>query len=1120
MKKLITTIIIFVFASQSTGINLSTISAKGGSVYGGNCELLTTHALRPTATILSDNTIYQQSHSQANLIIANAPERNLFILDDKLKSIELIKSSLSAGYNYVKQAQSLEDAARVIDENPPFDLVVSDLDLSSTIWTKFGHIQFNGQSIPIRMAGLYFVLWLHNHPKRPERIILNSTVFNSEGIDYILAVLTGSHPAVIRRQLEERGIIVQGKEHTYKGIINNVRRSGMFFAGHGSVQLSTVSSAAQHDLKNSSFVEDIAGEIAEKGMNQQGIYNIMPENAISLPAQKFSNETITKSSSAGAIDKPASVKKVTELIWQWNFRIYELSYKRAVLLEKGQTTGNIGKSLRAIVNQIRRNMPGLEQVLSERSIEKIKTSMPLLLKRKNGDDKVPAPNEPAANMLLASIITTDLKDLKDEIAAYRVNFESDYPRVYYRNNRWYVREGRSVLSEKWNTSVFQYRDIPYYTLWEAFRSVDHQIDTEIKERNWLIGCIGLLGEITDNPNPDIDKLKLDIDSMLSKLKHIRVEDKRLARIILETARMLLDLEKITQSKGLFNIAEGLLTHRIKEIESIITGLTGNRTKELRVHLESKTRYLRDKMAKILHDLNFGHYGLTQKIIDEDLLSDYGLRHLNEPNFEMFQSPLEMISKRLNRGNRTKEDMDSLKRFFTLFKDWFIDSIRTDNFMRDYRDTFTERSLEKSFDIAVKEDIFDEIFENHKNASKRIQESPIYYRNMFYQAAFIAPKIGRPQDRQANPRFIEVSNELIKSAAKRAGIKPQGIELLMARPDAGSISISNLKTSSAGQDRGKEPREGPVVSPEKGLQLFVGNEYLSKIRTVQVWKDPDTGKIKIRVSPGYIYHLGVIAKRNKDLAELVASEVWLNMLYDHTSKSPDGEVNIITDLAKANKARLTQHPDDMLGAILWYWFHYWADDNYKYEMINEPSTVSFLRYLGRSCPSFSLLETDEIAEKIAASIVQYIRKETAGKGNHAHSKDEADYEVTYGQGLDILIKTLPAIMAIEDVKISRQDIDTELIVDDEFTADETASSKGGFEAIAGKSEPSLASIKTSSAGKDSVQVYSRGLYPLTESIKQAMMAPETITLPIQPIPSTVPQPISSSQKVALLIRQAA
>ena len=296
-------------------------------------------------------------------------------------------------------------------------------------------------------------------------------------------------------------------------------------------------------------------------------------------------------------------------------------------------------------------------------------------------------------------------------------------------------------------------------------------------------------------------------------------------------------------------------------------------------------------------------------------------------------------------------------------------------------------------------------------------------------------------------------------------------------------------------------------------------------------------------------MGVIAKRNKDLAELVASEVWLNMLYDHTSKSSDGEVNIITDLAKANKTRLIQHPDDMLGAMFWYWFHYWADDNYKYEMINEPSTVSFLRYLGRSCPSFSLLETDEIAEKIAASIVQYIRKETAGKGNHAHSKDEADYEVTYGQGLDILIEALPAIMAIEDVKISRQDIDSELIIDDEFAAEEKISNKAGFQVIAGKSEPSLTNIKTSSAGqgnneeltklinqlkdeelskredaessgKDSVQVYSRGLYPLAESIKQAMMDPETITLPIQPIPSTVPQPISSRQKVALLIRQAA
>ena len=713
MKKLITTIIIFAFASQSTGINLSTISAKGGSAYGGNCELLTTHALRPTATILSDNTIYQQSHSHANLIIANAPERNLFILDDKLINIESIKSALSAGYNYVKQAQSLEDAARVIDENPPFDLVVSGLDLSSTIWTKFGHIQFDGQSIPIRMAGLYFALWLHKHPKRPKKIILNSTVFNSDRIDYILAVLTGSNPAAIKNRAEQAGIVVQGKEYTYKGIIN---------------------------------------------------------------------ETITKSSSAGEIDKPASVKMVTELIWKWNFSIYQLSYRRTVLIENGKPTGNIGKSLRVIANQMQRNLGRLEEVLSERSMEKIKASIPILLRRKKSNGKIPAPNEPAVNMLLASIITTELKDLKETIILQIVNSESGKPRVYYKNNKWYVRERRSIISKKWGTSVFKYRDIPYDTLWEAFRSVDHQIDTEINEHNWLIGCVNLLNGITDNPAVDVDKLRADIDLMLSRLSNIRVEDKRLARIILETARILIDLGKIKQSKGLFNIAEGLLTHRIKEIESIITGLTSNRTKELRVHLDFKTRYLRDKMAKILHNLNSGHYGLTHKIIDEDLLTGYGLRYLNEPNFEMFKRLLLMISNKMKQGNLSREDIGSLKRFFTLFKDWFIDSIRTDNFMRDYRDTFAERSLEKGFDV-VKEDIFDEIFENHKNVSKQIQENPIYYRNMFYQAAFIAPKIGRPQDRQANPIFIEISNKLIESAAQKVSIKPQGIELLMTKPVA-------------------------------------------------------------------------------------------------------------------------------------------------------------------------------------------------------------------------------------------------------------------------------------------------------------------------------------------------
>ena len=32
----------------------------------------------------------------------------------------------------------------------------------------------------------------------------------------------------------------------------------------------------------------------------------------------------TKTSSAGAIDEAASIKGITELIWEWNFKVYQL----------------------------------------------------------------------------------------------------------------------------------------------------------------------------------------------------------------------------------------------------------------------------------------------------------------------------------------------------------------------------------------------------------------------------------------------------------------------------------------------------------------------------------------------------------------------------------------------------------------------------------------------------------------------------------------------------------------------------------------------------------------------------------------------------------------------------
>jgi hypothetical protein len=248
-----------------------------------------------------------------------------------------------------------------------------------------------------------------------------------------------------------------------------------------------------------------------------------------------------------------------------------------------------------------------------------------------------------------------------------------------------------------------------------------------------------------------------------------------------------------------------------------------------------------------------------------------------------------------------------------------------------------------------------------------------------------------------------------------------------------------------EKEGEAKKEQTAAGSEKGLRGFVEKRYLSKIRTAQIWKDADTGKIKARVSPGFLRHLGVISRKNPILAGLIASEVWLHEFYDHMRRRGDGEIEIIEEEKEANTVRITTHPENMLGAVFWYWFYYWADENYKYEMVDRVSAFAFLVHIGRSCPSFSLLEKcGEITEKIAENIVRYKAGWKAGKGNEMSWVEGSVLErEEMRQGQEILTGALAEVLAVEGIEIRREEIDPEIIYDDRFSETGTASNEAGL-----------------------------------------------------------------------------
>lgn len=494
------------------------------------------------------------------------------------------------------------------------------------------------------------------------------------------------------------------------------------------------------------------------------------------------------------VDKSASIKKINELLYVWNFKIYAYSHRRIYLRGLGKKTGRIFVTYRAVIRNIRKWLPSFKHKISQVAISRLENAIRLLERKKKVKKRkrvieIPVPHEGAANRLFTSVIV-EVSKLREEALRERLQYESKQPRVYYNEDeeKWYVREQDYLPSEKWETSVLSYIDQPYDTLWEAFRAVDHQIDSELDERNWLLNCLNLLERVIEETLSDKEGIKKEIDSMLSRLKKIRVEDKRIARILLENTKILIDSDRPKQVKGLLNLTKERFSHRIKEIEQIVCWLKEGRLKRLRKEADKKNEYLMDKAAKILHDLKGYHYGLTAKIIEEDFVEGRGERYLKEPDFVPFVDSIQWLHERLKGEPLDRDDVEAVKRFFLLFHDRVVASMATDNFMEDYRDEYIKVSLDPESVKKSREEVFEEVFTRYRAEDPNVKKSPKIYWTIFYQAAFVSPKIGKPGEREDNPEFLKLSDAIMKVQAKKVDIRPEGLELLLHLKDIAEESM--------------------------------------------------------------------------------------------------------------------------------------------------------------------------------------------------------------------------------------------------------------------------------------------------------------------------------------------
>lgn len=157
-----------------------------------------------------------QSFSLDNgVAIPMFPKPHVLILDNNPRAIKSARKHF-AGWVIV-EAQNITEAVRAVEEHPPFDIIISDLDLSNNALQKIKLIKVGPRRTFTVKAGETFAFWMVTHEKRPQRIILTSSIFERNGRDRLAAILVGHNPSTIERKAKVAGIIVLPKSSIRRG---------------------------------------------------------------------------------------------------------------------------------------------------------------------------------------------------------------------------------------------------------------------------------------------------------------------------------------------------------------------------------------------------------------------------------------------------------------------------------------------------------------------------------------------------------------------------------------------------------------------------------------------------------------------------------------------------------------------------------------------------------------------------------------------------------------------------------------------------------------------------------------------------------------------------------------
>ncbi|HQP12124.1 MAG TPA: protein kinase, partial [Candidatus Omnitrophota bacterium] len=434
-------------------------------------------------------------------------------------------------------------------------------------------------------------------------------------------------------------------------------------------------------------------------------------------------------------------------IADWNFRIYILSIKRVAAQDQSPYRDELSR----MAAEIRQKLVFFKMA---------RLGDDLLGRFGRVDDLLVGRNEPAVNMILTSALIA-ARHTKLNILQRRLRQERHTPPQRLRHDEdglIRLRGQRYERAGSWNMSaVKEYGDLTYRSLWDALRAVDHMVDSELDDIRWIYNLTRLLNRLsTMNENPA--DIRTPVVGQLQGLAHVMVEEKILARIILEHSLELLDVSPpaFVKISGLFAVVNQFLSLRVMESRAIVLGLNKARVFRLRQEIEQSQNAQKGRAFKALKQLGYGYLRLPRMILEQDLLNPEHPAYLDprEPQTaDLAYLFREHVRPLLSKTRLSGPELGQVKEAFTFMKNKVIVAITLNRFMEAYRNRFVESHLEE--EGISRRSAFVQTFEEFLGNARYhvVQKHPALYWAIFYQAAFVnryaRPETGEEETVESN-----------------------------------------------------------------------------------------------------------------------------------------------------------------------------------------------------------------------------------------------------------------------------------------------------------------------------------------------------------------------------------